>query len=131
MRTMLVVAAVILREGRVLLTQRMENSHLALRWEFPGGKVEESESPREALARELAEELGVEAEIGEPFAFNWHDYGDKRVLLLTYRASYEGTPRLLGCRDMGWFDAPGVAGLDLPEADAPILDRLMPILCGG
>jgi len=130
MKTTLVVAAVIVREGRVLLTQRMERSHLALRWEFPGGKVEEGESPREALAREMAEELGVETDVGEPFAFNWHDYGDKRVLLLTYRAEFTGTPRLLGCRDMGWFDARGVAGLDLPEADAPILDRLLPLLAG-
>ena len=130
METIIVAAAVIIRDGRVLLTQRTESSHLALRWEFPGGKVEKDESPSGALARELAEELGVEAFVGEPFAFNWHDYGDKRVLLLTYLTRVEGTPRLLACRDMGWFDAPAVARLHLPEADAPIVARLIPLLSG-
>jgi len=79
----------------------------------------------------MAEELGVEARVGEPFAFNWHDYGEKRVLLLTYLTRFTGTPRPLGCRDIGWFDGPGVSALDLPEADAPILARLMPLLAGG
>ena len=128
MKTTLVVAAVILREGKVLMTQREAGAHLALRWEFPGGKVEPGESPPEALVRELAEELGVEPRVDEPFAFNWHDYGEKRILLLTYLARFEGTARRLGCRDLGWFDGPGVAGLELPEADAPILARLMPLL---
>jgi len=130
METIIVAAAVIIRDGRVLLTQRTESSHLALRWEFPGGKVEKDESPSGALARELAEELGVDAAVGDPFAFNWHDYGDKQVLLLTYLTRAEGTPRLLGCRDLGWFDAPGVARLEFPEADAPILARLIPLLSG-
>ncbi len=128
-RSLTVVAAVILRDGRVLLTQRRRGAHLELHWEFPGGKVEEGESPPDALVRELREELDVKAAIGRPFAFNWHDYGDRRVLLLTFEARIlSGTPRPLGCLDLGWFDASQVAGLTLPPADGPILERLLPIL---
>jgi len=124
-----VVAAVIVRGGKVLLTQRLENSHLALHWEFPGGKVEEGENPPGALRRELEEELGVTAEVGAPFAFNWHDYGEKRVLLLAYSARIvSGEPAPIGCRDLGWFGRAEITALLLPPADGPILDRLMPIL---
>jgi 8-oxo-dGTP diphosphatase len=127
--TITVVAAVVIRDRKVLLTQRKEDAHLPLHWEFPGGKVEEGESPPEALAREIREELGVEAAIEEPFAFNWHDYGVKRVLLLTYLARLTGgDPRKVGVRDLGWFGGAGVAGLKLPPADAPILERLLPLL---
>lgn len=124
-----VVAAVVLREGRVLLTQRERGAHLALHWELPGGKVEPGESPPEALVRELREELEVESDVVRPFAFNWHDYGDRRILLLAYEARIlAGRPRPVGCRDLGWFDAAGVGGLKLPAADGPILDRLLPLL---
>jgi len=127
--TLLVVAAIILRDHKVLLTQRSPNTHLPLHWEFPGGKVEGGESPAEALRRELREEIGVESEIGEPFAFNWHDYGSKRVLLLTYLASIRGDgPRAIGVRDLGWFARDEISGLTMPPADAPILERLLPLL---
>jgi 8-oxo-dGTP diphosphatase len=127
--TLTVVAAVVIRDRKILLTQRVEGAHLALHWEFPGGKVEEGESPPEALVREIREELGIEAAIEGPFAFNWHDYGEKRVLLLTYRARLDsGEPRAIGVRDLGWFTRAEVAGLSLPAADGPILERLLPLL---
>ncbi len=130
--TVTVVAAVIVRDGRVLLSQRAEGSHLALHWEFPGGKVDGGESPPQALRRELAEELGVETAVGEPFAFNWHDYGEKRVLLLTYLAHIVGgEPKALGVKDLGWFDRGEVASLRLPPADGPVVERLLPLLDPG
>lgn len=127
--TIPVAAAVVVRDGRVLLTRRLPGAHLEHLWELPGGKIEEGESPAEALRRELREELGVEAAVGAPFAFNWHDYGAKRILLLTYRAEIvSGTPRPLGCSEIGWFDAGGVGRLELPPADGPILEALLPLL---
>jgi len=127
--TIVVVAAVVIRDGRVLLTQRAERTHLALHWEFPGGKVEPGESPPQALEREMREELGVEATAGAPFAFNWHDYGEKRVLLLTYVTRLSpGEPRKIGVRDLGWFTRDEVAALKMPPADGPILERLLPLL---
>lgn len=121
---LLVVAAIVARGGRILLTLRGEGSHLAGHWEFPGGKVEPGEEPPGALAREIEEELGVAAEVGSPFAFNYHAYPERRVLLLTYRVTLHGEPRPLGCERLGWFTPAEIAGLRLPPADAPILDRL-------
>lgn len=121
---LLVVAAIAVREGRVLLTLRGAGTHLAGHWEFPGGKVEPGEEPPAALGRELQEELGVTADVGGPFAFNYHAYPDRRVLLLTYLVTLHGEPRPLGCERVGWFTLPEIAALPLPPADAPILERL-------
>jgi mutator protein MutT len=124
-----VVAAVIVTDGSVLLTQRPGGAHLEHFWEFPGGKVEPGESPSQALRRELREELGIETEVGDPFTFSWHDYGEKRVLLLAYRTRIvSGEPRPIGCIDLGWFSADGIRGLQLPPADGPILKQLLPVL---
>jgi len=124
----LVVAAVIVREGRVLLGRRLAGSHLEHHWEFPGGKIEPGEDPAAALVRELREELDVRASVGAPFAFNYHEYSGRRLLLLAYLADLQGEARAVGCSDLGWFDAPGVAALPMPPADGPILERLLPLL---
>ncbi|HEY3174701.1 MAG TPA: (deoxy)nucleoside triphosphate pyrophosphohydrolase [Candidatus Polarisedimenticolia bacterium] len=125
---LMVAAAVVLRGGRVLLTRRSAGSHLAGHWEFPGGKVEPGEDPPGGLAREMREELGVEATVGAPFAFNYHEYADRRVLLLTYLTEISGTPRPLGCSELGWFGAREIPDLATPPADVPIFERLRPML---
>lgn len=126
--TLTVVAAVVVRDGRVLLTRRAAGTHLEGMWEFPGGKVEPGEEPPVALVRELAEELGVEATTSAPFAFNYHAYPGKRVLLLTYMAEFEGTPRPLGCAELGWFRRSEIERLQTPPADVPIFEKLAPLL---
>jgi 8-oxo-dGTP diphosphatase len=78
-----VVAGVIERDGRVLICQRKGGRH-ALKWEFPGGKVEPGEEPRDALARELREELAVEARIGEEMAQYEVRYGDGPLIRLRF-----------------------------------------------
>jgi 8-oxo-dGTP diphosphatase len=91
-----VVAALIRRDSKLLICQRRRGGSHALRWEFPGGKVEAGESPAEALARELREELGVAAAIGAEFYRTRHRYGelqDERVLIF-YWASIDD-PALL------------------------------------
>ncbi|HZI92776.1 MAG TPA: (deoxy)nucleoside triphosphate pyrophosphohydrolase [Patescibacteria group bacterium] len=128
---LIVVAAVAVREGRVLLTRRKPGAHLEHHWEFPGGKLEPGEEPAHALIREIEEELGVEATVEAPFAFNYHAYPEKRVLLLTYAVSLAGRPEPLGCAELGWFDAEAVGKLLMPPADGPILERLIPRLVAG
>ena len=69
-----VVAALILKDGKVLVCQRTRHQSMPLKWEFPGGKIEDGEQPRDALRRELEEELGIDAQIGEEVARIRHDY---------------------------------------------------------
>src|SRR5580700_61069 len=103
--TVMVAAAVLIEEGRVLLTQRKAGTHLAGAWEFPGGKVEPGEDPRDALARELREEVGVEATVGEIVDVTFHRYEEagKAVLLLFFeatRAAGSGEPRAIDVADV-------------------------------
>ncbi len=75
-----VAAAVVIREGRVLLTRRAEGQHLAGLWEFPGGKLEDGESPEEALVRECREECGIEVAVSEILEVTHHRYPQKTGL---------------------------------------------------
>ena len=115
----LVAAAVFLRGDRVLLTRRPEGAHLAGAWEFPGGKVEEGESPEEAVVREIREELSIEADVVEPFRFVHHEYPEKRVLLLTYLCRARTDPELSPA-DWRW-----VPVRDLDDSAMPAADRLL------
>ena len=126
MTPILVVAALIEKDGRILLSQRHPDDPLANLWEFPGGKVEADETPPQALARELREELGVDAEVGEPWSFVHHRYPGKDVLILVYRATITGgTPRPLAVAAVAWFTLAEAAKLAMPAADQPLLARLL------
>src|SRR5215475_10023251 len=110
MRTDIVAAGIVIERGRVLLSRRKKGSHLAGLWEFPGGKVEAGEDPRAALRRELDEELGIDAEIGEIVDVTFHRYddADKAVLLLFFEATRlagSPEPRAIDVAEVGWFDA--------------------------
>lgn len=76
------VAGFLRRGNQILIGQRPENNSLAGQWEFPGGKIESGEAPEIALARELSEELGIEADIGELKFSCTHSYGDVNILIL-------------------------------------------------
>src|SRR5689334_16897479 len=108
MRTIIVAAAVVIEGGRVLLSRRKSGSHLEGMWEFPGGKVEAGEDPRAALRRELDEELGITASVGEIVDVTFHTYADadKSVLLLFFEAAREpgsAEPRAIDVAEVGWF----------------------------
>jgi len=81
MNTVIVTASLIIEQGKVLVTQRKKNSSHGLLWEFPGGKVKEGEDPREALRRELKEELDVEVEVGMIFDAVFYSYPEYPILL--------------------------------------------------
>ncbi|AUX48549.1 NUDIX hydrolase [Sorangium cellulosum] len=123
----LVAAAVIIERGRVLLTQRKAGVHLEGAWEFPGGKVEAGEDPRDALARELREEIGVEACVGDIVEVTYHRYPKKPVLLLFYAADLaEGSPAPapLDVAAVRWAEAPDLRDELFPPADVAVLAKV-------
>lgn len=126
-RQVLVAAAVVLRGGRVLLSQRKRGSHLAGAWELPGGKVELDEDPKDAVARELREELGVEVLVGDIFDVTFHRYPEKSVLLLFYEATLaEGSPepRPLDVADVKWAAEGELLDETFPPADVVVLAKV-------
>jgi 8-oxo-dGTP diphosphatase len=123
----LVSAAVIIVGGRVLLTQRKSGTHLAGAWEFPGGKVERDEDPRDALVRELAEEIGVEATAGEIVEATFHRYPSKNVLILFYEAHLapgSKEPRALDVGAVRWAEASELSDELFPPADVAVLAKV-------
>lgn len=125
MKTVIVTAGVIIEKSKALVTQRKENSFHGLLWEFPGGKVEEGEEPREALRRELKEELDIKVEVGRIFDVVFHAYPDYPVLLLAYHCRMEkGIPKPIGCHAFQWVNQGELKRLEMPQADEPIRKHL-------
>ncbi|HEX4513320.1 MAG TPA: (deoxy)nucleoside triphosphate pyrophosphohydrolase [Polyangiaceae bacterium] len=127
MSTVLVAAAILVERGRVLLTQRKRGSHLEGMWEFPGGKVEADEDPKDALARELREELGIDADVGDIVEVTFHAYETKSVLLLFYRATRRAgspEPRALDVAAFDWADPAALDPAKFPPADVAVLRKV-------
>jgi 8-oxo-dGTP diphosphatase len=134
MTTLLVAAGVLIEDRKVLLTQRKAGAHLALAWEFPGGKVEANEDPRDALTRELREELGIDAVTGEILEVTFHRYPERAVLLLFYatkRLPTSPEPRALDIADFRWATASELDPALFPAADIPVLRKVRSLLDGG
>jgi 8-oxo-dGTP diphosphatase len=119
-----VAAAVIERGGAFLLTRRLKGTHLAGRWEFPGGKCEEGESHEACLARELREELDVEIAVGALVFSTRHAYPERVVSLHFYAAELRGEPRPQLGQEMRWVPRQELRELDFPEADADLIEEL-------
>lgn len=119
-----VVAAVIERAGRILITRRPKGAHLEGFWEFPGGKPEPGESARAALIREVREELGAAFSPGEPLAEVDWEYPDKRVRITFFRGAITGEPRPLEGQEMAWVTPAELDRYEFPAADAALLARL-------
>ena len=119
-----VVAAVIERDDAFLLTLRPAGTHLADHWEFPGGKVHESETHAEALRRELFEELDIIAQVGELAHIVTHAYPEKTVELHFYRCDFDGEPKPMMGQGMRWVPRIELAGLPFPEADRALIALL-------
>ncbi len=119
-----VVAAVVIRGGRIMVCQRRPEAHNGLKWEFPGGKLEPGEAPEDALARELREELGVEAAVGRICDAVLHRYPDRDVLLLFYPCRLlRGEPRALDCNAVAWAAPDELPGYDFAGADKTFIER--------
>lgn len=121
-----VVAAVIRRNGTILIGQRLKNSRHGLKWEFPGGKVEPGEDPRGALARELREELAIEALIGEEITRYEYRYPQRPPiqLIFYYVDQFTGEPKNLVFERLQWERLERLSQYDFLEADIEFIRTL-------
>ena len=120
-----VVAAIIRRNNKILITRRFANVHLAGFWEFPGGKVERDESLETALVREISEELGLTIQVDNEFFTIQHDYPDRSVRLHFFNCSIiAGDPQALEVAAMRWVEARELNEFQFPPADAELINRL-------
>jgi 8-oxo-dGTP diphosphatase len=121
-----VVAAIIRREGLILVCQRRPGQSHELKWEFPGGKVEPGEEPRHALARELDEELGIEAVPGrEIIAYEYAYPGRKPIRLIFYEVSaYGGELRNRVFQDVQWAAPESLPRYDFLEGDRDLVQGI-------
>ncbi len=118
-----VVAAVIELDGRILIAQRKRTSQHPLKWEFPGGKVEPEETPEQAVVRELAEELGIRAQVGPEIARYEYQYqGGWPMMLMFYRVlEFTGEPKNLDFEQIVWAPRDRLGDYDFLEGDAEFL----------
>lgn len=117
-------AALVDRDGRVLVQQRSAHRSMAGLWEFPGGKVEPGETPEHALIRELHEELGIETSAAclAPACFASEPVDDKHMILLLYVCrKWMGTPAPLDSAGLKWVRPVELHALDMPPADKPLI----------
>lgn len=119
-----VVAAILEREGKILIGQRMPAQAHPLKWEFPGGKVEPEETPAHAVARELAEELGIHVTAAHEIERYRYTYpGKAPIELFFFRVTaFTGEPRNLIFHDMRWEPAASLPAFDFLEGDRPFLN---------
>jgi len=121
-----VVAAIIRREGRVLICRRRADQPHALKWEFPGGKVEPGETPAQALVRELQEELALYASIGEEVERYEFCYPGKKPILLIFHYVDEFTSEPRNCvfEEIRWALPAELPNFDFLEGDVEFVKRL-------
>jgi 8-oxo-dGTP diphosphatase len=122
-RVTTVVAAVIERDGRILIGQRKRSGKHPLKWEFPGGKAEPDETPEAALTRELEEELGIRAQVGAEIGrYEFQYQGSWPFMLLFYRVSeFTGEPKNLDFEQIAWAARQQLQDYDFLEGDAEFL----------
>ena len=122
---LIVVAGLVYRGEELLIAQRPAGKHSALKWEFPGGKVEENEDPRDTLVREVKEELDIEVKVQRIADVIFHRYPDRAVLLLFYVCQYaSGEARTLDAADFAWVKPSQLLNYDFIAADTDLIQQL-------
>ncbi len=120
-----VVAAVIERDGRFLVTRRLAGTHLAGYWEFPGGKVHDGETHEAALQREMAEELNVCLSMPRKIFQTAHEYAERIVELHFFRGELTDEPQPMLGQELRWITREQFSSIDFPPADAELIGRLI------
>ncbi len=126
---MILVSAVLLRDkaGRILLAQRPQGKSMAGLWEFPGGKVEDGETPEVALVRELEEELDISVEEDHLVAFTFasHVYEDFHLLMPIYLCEqWQGEPASIEGQELAWVSVDELSDYPMPPADIPLIEMI-------
>jgi 8-oxo-dGTP diphosphatase len=122
-----VTCGIIERAGKVLCTRRSGTMSHPLKWEFPGGKIKEGESPEECLQRELREELGIDAEVGRPLPLVTHAYPNLSITLYPFlcRMAPDASITLHEHDRAAWLDPEALPSLDWAEADVGVVDAYL------
>ena len=120
-----VTAAIMFKDGKVLIAKRGVGDRLANKWEFPGGKVEAGETPEECLKREMFEEFRIVVSVGDFLGESVYHYGHGSIRLVAYRASYEtGELSLEAHADFAWVTVDQLDDFDFAPADLPFVIML-------
>jgi 8-oxo-dGTP diphosphatase len=122
--SVIVVAAVVERDGTFLVARRQSGVHLEGYWEFPGGKCQPGESETEALRREIHEELDADVQALDKLLTTVHEYEDRIIELHFYRCALVGTPRPMLGQELQWVAGPRLGDLRFPPADAQLIQHL-------
>jgi 8-oxo-dGTP diphosphatase len=122
---LIVTAALIVHNGKVLVTKRRPDVPYPHLWEFPGGKLEPSEDPRDCIVREIREELDMEVDVATVYDVIYHRYPERTVLVLVYRCRWlSGKPRNREVAAHRWVAPDALPNLDFLPADIPLVERL-------
>ena len=121
-----VTCAIIKRDGKILAAQRAQDAHLAGKWEFPGGKIDEGETEEACIVREIREELGVDIEPVRRLSDSIYDYGDKHIRLIPYECELKrGEPSANEHASLAWLSLDELRTITWCEADIPIVDEIL------
>ena len=121
-----VLCAIIYIDAKILVAQRSKKMKLPLKWEFPGGKLEENESELDCIKREIKEELNIDIEILRRLSSSDYDYGTFKIKLIPYLANYiSGDIQLSEHNDYKLLDKSELLNLDWAEADIPIVEEFL------
>lgn len=121
----IVTAAIMEKDGKVLLARRRKGDRLARKWEFPGGKLEPGETPEDCLARELREEFGIEAEVQDFVGASVYEYGHGTIDLRAYRVRHvSGEFSINSHEEIAWVKREDLLSYDLSPADIPIAKKI-------
>lgn len=122
---LIVAAAIILDNDKVLIAQREEGSNMEFKWEFPGGKLEKDETPEQCLVREIKEELDMTIEPVDIYKAVRHKHKDKDILLLAYICKHiQGEGRAIECNDFKWISLDELSKYEYTPADVEIVEKL-------